>query len=180
MSTFDDFIYISEAPRRAAPPLHPKAWPISGSVTGDFFENTKGLRQNTEGLIVQSIRKNHPNHHLTITPATNYIGLASSSDEITCTPSSVAPQSMIERYFAPPARRFGDDTEGTFMSNVSFGCFDYKFKGTEFLLYIVAGTENLYPAMYNYILTPIGPSPTEAEIVLAQKQADELLSAAVC
>jgi transitional endoplasmic reticulum ATPase len=174
MSTFDDFIHISTGP---APGPGASTWPGSGSVPGDFFDNSKGLRQYTQGLIVDSIRKNHPKHHLTVTNGyIDFVGFAASRDDIICTPHGDPTQSVIERNFFPPARRYGDENGGSFMSRAVFGCYDYKFQGTDFLMYVVTGAEGQFTMPYNYILVPIEDSTTESQ-ASCQKKADELLAA---
>ena len=57
-----------------------------------------------------------------------------------------------------------------------FASYDYTFKGTKFLLYVVNGNAGPYSTVtYNYILTDISKATSE---VLAQGLADELIKAA--
>lgn len=76
----------------------------------------------------------------------------------------------------PPARRYNDEAGGAFLDKVIFGGFDYVFNGTQFLLYVVEGSDGLIGKVrYNYLLldhsTTAGkPSP--------QDLADELIQLA--
>jgi hypothetical protein len=154
------------------------SWPGSSSVTQEYFDNCKGLIQNTLGLIVDSVRRNYPKHHLTITTPVDFIGLAASRDDISCTPSKENPLSAILRLYQPPARRFGGEDSGQFSSAVDFGCYDYSFNGTDFILYIVTGQDGIYSSRYSYILTPV-EDVSPAALACAQKKADGLLAAGV-
>lgn len=178
MSAFDDFIHISTG-SGSAPPYPSRPVVSGGSVSKDFFDNGQGLATSVETLIVQSIRNHHPNHHISIAQGADFVGFAAARDDITCTLSSPSNQTIIERFYFPPARRFGDDVDGTFFSQVQYGCFDYNFKGTDFILYLVTGSNGSWPVPYRFILTPTGPKPTDVEVAAAQEKADELLSAQV-
>jgi hypothetical protein len=170
MSPFDDFVHVSTVPPPAS-----TTWPAPG-VAGTYLENTKGLRVFTEGVIADSIRIQHPKHLLTITPSyvCDLLAFGKSRDDIQLFPHGTV--GLKERIFMPPARRYNDETGGAFLDWVIFGCFDYVFDGTQFLLYIVEGADGLMgKTKYNYLLleesTLAGkPSP--------QDLADELIQSA--
>jgi transitional endoplasmic reticulum ATPase len=166
MSSYDDFIHISTGP----PP--PPASHRTSTVSGDFFRNTKGPRQYTEGVIADSLRKHHPKHNLTITPGyVDLLTFANSRDDVTYLPHGDPNQTLTEREFILPARRYGDESAGTFMDHIVFGCYDYVFQGTTFLLYVVEGQDGLYKMQYNYILTE------DLTKDISKKKADELIAA---
>lgn len=171
MSHFDDFIHISTG----APPA-PSAWPGSGSVSQDYFDNAKGLRTNTEAFLADSVRKNHPKHHLTVIQWADFIGFAQSRDNVILTPSSEYPQPLTERRYSPPTRRFEENNNGEFHSDVLFGAYDLTFQDTTYLLYLVRGQDGMFPAVNNYILTPIEESSV-SNAKSPQDKADELLAA---
>lgn len=171
---FDDFVHISgatEAGLGASTQTH--------GVAKDYLQNTTGLRQFTEGVIVKSIRRYYPKHHLTVTPAyvCNLVAFANAHDDVTYLPHGDPKDSLLERVFTPPARRYNDETGGSFTSNVIFGCYDYVFKGTHFLVYIAEGSDGAYSKpRYNYILVDDQDSTLGQEA--AQKRSDELITAA--
>jgi len=167
MSTYDDFIHISTGEPKVS------SWPGS-SVSREFFDNSKGLRVFTEGVIVDAIVKNHPNHHLTIPvgqPA--FLAFAHSSDEASVTPTP--DQSIIERYYLPPARRTDDNKHINVAQIPVFAVYNYTFKGTAFLLYIVHSID-FYPLDNYFLLTPL-ENGSGASVALAQAKADELVNA---
>jgi transitional endoplasmic reticulum ATPase len=167
----DEFVHISTGPGGGGP----SPW---ASVSQDFFNNTKGLRTYTEGYIVASIRQKHPNCHLTISPGynLNLPGFADSRDDATYSPHIDAKDTMVERIFMPPARRYNDEMGGSFVDRVLFACYDYTFKGNEFLVYIVDGHDGQFHQSYNYILIE---EPKDGNLASAQKKVDELLAEAV-
>jgi transitional endoplasmic reticulum ATPase len=169
MSSNDEFIHISTGP--GGGPAH------GNTVSQDYFANTKGDRQYTEGYIVASIRQKHPKHHLTVSPAyaVNLVAFADSRDDVTYFPHGDANETMRERQFLPPARRYNDETGGSFIDRVIFACYDYVFKGNAFLVYIVDGHDGPYHAAYNYILVEDLKKDGKPS---AQDQVDELLAEA--
>jgi hypothetical protein len=78
-------------------------------------------------------------------------------------------------------RRYNDENGGKFGERVVFGSFDYKFQGSEFLLYIVEGHDGNYgKTRMNYILVAPGEegkAMSEIKKQDAQKKTDELLAA---
>jgi transitional endoplasmic reticulum ATPase len=172
MSSNDEFIHISTGPGGGP------GGPASGNtVSQDYFANTKGDRQYTEGYIVASIRQKHPKHHLTISPAysVNLVAFADSRDDAMYFPHGDANETMRERQFLPPARRYNDETGGSFIDRVIFACYDYVFKGNTFLVYIVDGHDGPYHSAYNYILVEDLKKDGKPS---AQDQVDELLAEA--
>jgi transitional endoplasmic reticulum ATPase len=171
---FDDFVHVSGATDAA-----PGASTQTNGVVKDYLQNTTGPRLFTEGVIVKSIRQSYPKHHLTVTPAyvCNLIAFANAHDDVTYLPHGDPTDSLLERLFAPPARRYNDETGGSFNSNVIFGCYDYVFKENHFLIYIAEGSDGAYgKTKYNYILVDDQNSTLGQEV--AQKQSDELITAA--
>jgi len=170
----DEFVHVSiGGPGGGARP--------SPSVSKDYFENTKGARTYTEGYMVASIRQAHPNYHLTVSPSNYFGGLdllrfANSREDVTYSPHINAKESMVERLFAPPARRYNDELDGAFVETVIFACYDYIFKGNQFLIYIVNGHDgpNIHRDI-NYILFEESKDDNQAS---AQKKVDELLAEA--
>lgn len=53
-------------------------------AVGDYLNSSQGQRWDTEGLVVESLRRHHPDHHISITPTytANLIAFATASDEV--------------------------------------------------------------------------------------------------
>lgn len=166
----DDFVYVSTGHRGGGPSP-------SATVSQDYFNNTKGDRQYTEGYIVASIRQKHPNYHLTISPSysIDLLGFAKSRDDASYSSLIDAKDSMVERSFIPPARRYNDELGGSFVDRIIFACYDYSFKGNQFLVYIVDGHDGQFHNSYNYVLAEDSKEDNQAS---AQKKVDELLAEA--
>lgn len=173
-SVFDDFVHIAGP---SEPAVSAALAPPNG-VSNDFLQTTKGNRWFTEGVIVCSIRRLHPNHHLTVTPAYNcdLLAFANAHDDATYLTHGDPKDGLLERQFNPPARRYNDETGGFFNTRVVFGSYDYIFKGNRFLVYIVEGSDGLGKTQYNYILVENAASGLDQKA--AQQQSDELIAAA--
>jgi len=174
MSSNDDFIHVSTGtagliggPHRAC------------TVSEDYFANSNGNRDFTEGYMVASIRQKHPKHHLTVSPAytANLVAFAASQDDAACFLRSDE-KSLIERSFMPPARRYNDETGGSFTEKPVFASYDYAFKGNQFIIYVAEGLNGpIYPTVYNYILVEDLKQDASSKIA-AQAKTDQLLAAA--
>jgi len=55
-----------------------------GGVGQDYLDNSKGKRLFTEGYLVDSLKRHHPKHHLSITPtmSADLLGFAKVTDEV--------------------------------------------------------------------------------------------------
>ena len=128
--------------------------------------------------MADSIRTNHPKHHLTITPGftINFLAFGDASEDVTYHPHGNPDNTMAIRQYIPPARRYNDENGGTFVQQTQFGCYDYVFKGQPYLLYIASGSEGgMMTNFFTYIL--VEDSGTEGKDI-AQKKADNLIAAA--
>lgn len=88
----------------------------------------------------------------------------------------------------PPARRYGDESGGRFLENIKYGCYEYDYNGTTFLLYVVEGKDGPYTFKYSYLLEDIRSSSSERFLLEGEKmgsetkastKSDELIEAAV-
>jgi len=168
----DEFVHVSAGPIVSGG--GPSPW---HSVSQDYFNNSKGDRQYTAGYMVASIRQKHPNYHLTLAPgeSINLLSFADSRDDATYTTRIDGKDTMIERSFIPPARRYNDERGGSFIDNIIFSSYDYTFKGNQFIVYIVDGHDGPYHRSYNYLLIE---EPKEGNLASAQQKVDELLTEA--
>jgi len=169
MAYYDDFVYI----RDSSEP-HPATNGGDSTVAEEYFKNTKGNRQFTEGFIVDVLRKKHPAHLITVTIAysCDLLGFANSRDDVQYFPHGDVDESLFERQFIPSSRRYGGSSAGGIAQNVVFGSFDYVFEGTNFLIYIIEGSDGIYKSKYNYILVD-----SVDDKVAGQRKIDKLLEA---
>ena len=148
------------------------------TVARDYIEHSKRERLYTSGVIIDSLRKYHPTHHLSVTPAQqcDLLGYSRTQEDVTATPTGSS-EDIILRLFTPPQRRYNDESGGVFLDHVVFGSFDYVFKGSKFLLYVAEGAEDgaYGKVVYNYLLLD---ESKVAGKTTAQKQVDELVKAA--
>lgn len=173
MAAEEEFIHITTGHQV------PTRWGGSPGVSRDYFDNGKGFRLHTEAYLTESIARNHPKHHLTsVAPymfLTPFLEFAQATDGVTATPTS--DQSITQHRYMPPARRVGDGTGVRSVTYPIFGIYDYKYKNTDFILYIVEGNNNVpYPSPNSFLLTPLADTSAAAADV-AQASADELLKA---
>ncbi|KAK8090394.1 ATPase [Apiospora hydei] len=153
-------------PRRAAAPP-PAARPSPGdSTTKEFFEHTNAPRVNTDAFISRSLKENYPNLELVVTPAYSCELLAYASagfasyepvdEEDAGRGDKKLPSSLQWDIYLPPARRL-DGALGGLGEQVLFGKYLYKWRGQDFLVYLIDGRDGVsaYPTVRNYyILTP--------------------------
>ena len=172
MAPFDDFIHISTAAGAG------RSSSADYGVNSDYYDNAKGKRWSTEAFLVDSMRTNHPKHHITITPSyfLDLLGFGKASPDVTYFPHGDPGDVMALRQYIPPARRYNDENGGQFVQQIQFGCYDYVFKGQAFLVYIAEGSDGgMMKNAFNYILVEdLNLEGKEA----AQKKADELIAAA--
>lgn len=129
-------------------------------------------------MMVDTIRQNHPKHHLTITPtySLNLLAFGDASSDVTYFPHGNPADIMAMRQFIPPARRYNDENGGTFIQQIQFGCYDFVFKGQQFIVYIASGSEGgMMTNTFNYILVEDLNMEGKAA---AQKKTDEFIAAA--
>lgn len=173
MASFDDFIHVSTGPT-AGPQASSSA---DYGVPSDYFDNAKGKRWSTEAMMVDTIRQNHPKHHLTVAPtySVNLLAFGDASPYVTYFPQNPA-NIMALRQYLPPARRYNDENGGSFLEQIQFGCYDFVFKGQQFIVYIAYGSEGgMMTKAFNYILVEDLNMEGNA---IAQKKTDELMAAA--
>ncbi|RDL42237.1 p-loop containing nucleoside triphosphate hydrolase [Venustampulla echinocandica] len=173
MFSNDDFVHISTSPG----PQPKSGW----GVGGKFFDSCKGQRWFTEAVIVDAISLSFPRHHLTVSPSDSCDLLAFADARDDAHYSLLDEDSLVERKFQLPLRRYNDQIGGSFGEKVVLGKFDYEFQGNEFLLYVVEGSDGLVAkTRNNYILVAPeqeGKYMTPEEKASAQKKTDELIAA---
>ncbi len=141
-------------------------------VYREFFHNASAERVNTDEVIVEAIRKQYPDLHLTITLRYNCSLLAyAASGNAKAVPTdaddSLSP-TLKWKMYSPPARRT-DDSIGMLAEVVQFGKYFYTWKDQEYIVYIV----NTEAQLMVYILGASKES-TESLMVAASKWMVEL------
>ncbi|KAK7908777.1 ATPase [Apiospora marii] len=143
--------------------------PPGHNPTREFFEHTDGHRVNTDAFISRSLKEHYPNLELVVTPAYSCELLAYARAGLaTCEPveedasgrkSRYLPSSLQWDVYLPPARRL-DGALGGLAEQVLFGKYLYRWRGHEFLVYLVDGRDGsmAYPSVRNYyVLTTSRP-----------------------
>ena len=126
--------------------------------------------------MVDAIRKNYPELHLTISSSSScdYLGYAAAG-QATAVPIDTEDsktQNLKWKEFYPPARRMDGGTGGL-AHYVQFGKYLYTCQGKEFILYIVKGTEAIYLGKNNYLLGP-SKEATEACMLATCQYSNDL------
>jgi transitional endoplasmic reticulum ATPase len=170
--SLDDFVHILTGPG----PMHPSP-SSSRTVAEGFFHNARAERQSTEAFMVESLRAKHPGYHITVSPGytIDLIGFAQANkQDITYIPHGETNFNLVERQFLPPARRYNDENGGAFLERIVFGCYDYIYRGTSFLVYIAEGADGAtYKSSFNYVLV----EQAKMDKASAQAKTDELIVA---
>ncbi|ORY59127.1 P-loop containing nucleoside triphosphate hydrolase protein [Pseudomassariella vexata] len=136
---------------------HPK----EDSTARDFFSHSSAKRVNTDTVMAKSLKQQYPNLELVITPARtcNLIAYAQAglaSFETIGESSGKNPESLSWDLYVAPARRL-DGAQGGIAERPFFEKYLYKWRGLEFIIYLVDGRDGSqnYPSVINYyILTP--------------------------
>ncbi len=132
--------------------------PLSKAHDGvyrSFYNNSTAPRINSNEVIVEAIRKQYPELHLTITPtySTNLLNYAAAG-HASATPVD-ADNSITEnlkwRIYMAPARRL-DGGSGVLLDSIKFGKYIYKWNEHDYLLYKVVGSESLWQEDMTYLL----------------------------
>ena len=137
-------------------------------VYKEFYNNSTAPRINSDVVLVETLRKQYPSLHLTITASyqCNFIAYAASG-HASATPidtDNASTESLKHRRYKAPARRL-DGGSGVLSDSVQFGKWMYKWEGKEYILYSIAGSDGLYKSPMSYLL---GTTPIENdELMLA-------------
>lgn len=152
MSSLDDFIHISMGPNPGPGPS--PAPPGPASVAREFYNNSSAQRPFTEGVIVDAIRKKHPNYQLSVclSYVCDFLAFADSEDNAKYSIHGDPKDVLAEKQFVLPSRRYGDESGGRMAERAVFGCYDYTYNGNDFLLYVVEGQDAMYKTNYSYLL----------------------------
>ena len=124
-------------------------------VYQEFYEHSTGRRVNTDEVIVEAIRKQYPELHLTISPTYNLSLLSfAAAGHAQATPvdeDNSLSENLKWRMYVGPAKRL-DNTKGYLYDSVQFGKFLYKWHDHDFLLYSIVGALGPYSQPMTYLL----------------------------
>ncbi|SMQ50517.1 unnamed protein product [Zymoseptoria tritici ST99CH_3D7] len=120
-----------------------------------YFEHSSANRINTDAVIVESLRKEYPELHLTVVPqgSCNILGYASAGNAGVA-PIDNAKERLSWRSYIPPASRLNGS--GGLGDRVMFGKYLIDWKSREFVLYLSDGRDgsSAYPQVVNqYVLS---------------------------
>ncbi|KAM7187285.1 P-loop containing nucleoside triphosphate hydrolase protein [Naviculisporaceae sp. PSN 640] len=151
------------APHRIAP-ARDVEHEHSENTTRQFFQHSSATRVNTDAVIATALKKQYPNLDLVVSPTynVNLIGFAAAghatytriADDDAGSGGKV-PDNLSWLGYVPPARRL-DGSPGFLAESVQFAKYLYKWKDSEFVLYVVDGRDGVsaYPSVRNnYLLT---------------------------
>jgi len=130
----------------------------SDPTTRRFFDHSGAARINTDAVITKALREQYPQLELVVTPSSSACDLLrfAGAGHAIATPvadDSSIPSSLQWTYYIPPARR-AEGAQGYVGDAVIFGKFIYKWKGDEFIVYIVDGRDGseAWPRVVNYYI----------------------------
>ncbi|KAM3415998.1 hypothetical protein BST61_g9486 [Cercospora zeina] len=135
------------APTRPVGPRNP--------TSQRYFEHSSANRVNTDAVIVESIRAEYPELHLTVVPrkGCNILGYAAAG-HAGVSPLGNAKDRLAWRIYVPPASRLNG--KGYTGDAVKFGKYLVDWRNKEFIVYVADGRdgESSYPTIVNqYILS---------------------------
>ena len=133
-------------------PLRSSAYARDGAYQ-EFFHHSSAPRVHTDEVIAEALRKQYPELHLTLTTGCDFLGYADAG-LAKATPvdsEGPKPEDLRYRFYMNPGRgRVGD---ASYLSDhIAFGKFLYKWKDEEYILYQVAGHQQLLPTRTSFLL----------------------------
>ncbi|KAI0190240.1 ATPase [Xylaria flabelliformis] len=161
-----------------------------GDRTNDvWFEHSSGKRIDTDTLIAGSLAQQYPSLQLTIAPTRNGLDLLSyaAAGHARCRAIAEKPGAgagegsggvfspVAWTLYVPPARRIDGDP-GALAQKLNFGKFEYRWRGHDFLVYVVDGRDGTqaYPAVTNHYVLSTEREHAEALLLAAGSWANEL------
>ena len=144
----------SPAIRTSAPPAQQRA--SSNGVSREYFKNATAKRINTDALLVDAIREEYPNLHLSVTP-TFYCKVQdwAAAGHATLVPIDKEKDQLRWRGYVRPYSKIEGD--GHLQEQVLFGKFLLNWQGKEYVVYIADtrdGTDCFCSQTMQYILSP--------------------------
>ena len=115
------------------------------SVSREYFKHSTAKRVNTDAVIVDAIRAEYPNLHLTVIESYSCNLLCwSAAGNASLTPIDKEKDQLRWQRYIPPGTRLGG-SEGILGDVVLFGKFLLEWQGKEYVVYIVNGRDGMEP-----------------------------------
>lgn len=130
--------------------------PRNNQVSREYFKHSSAKRINTEAVIVDQLRSEYPELHLTVVTAFNCDVIAwASAGFAGIAPIDSEKDRQRRSQYIPPATRLGG-SQGYLAESIKFGKFLLDWKGKEYIVYVVDGRDGTYPMseLNQYILSP--------------------------
>lgn len=109
-----------------------------------YFEHSSAERINTDAVVVDSIRKEYPDLHLTVCPSRTCNILAyAAAGHAGIAPIDNARDRLSWRSYYPPGNRLNG--RGALADSVKFGKYLLDWKNKEFVIYIIEGRDGSSP-----------------------------------
>jgi transitional endoplasmic reticulum ATPase len=128
---------------------------FANETSNAYFEHASGVRVDTNAVMIEAIRREYPQLHLTVTPVYSCDVMAfAASGRAAVAPIDKENDRLYLRDFAPPARRLNGT--GRLVDSVKFGKFLIDWEGKEYVVYIAEGRDGqeAYPIIRNqYVLS---------------------------
>ncbi|GAP87484.1 putative ATPase [Rosellinia necatrix] len=173
-------------PTTSAPSSAPGPGPRthSGDPTNDvWFEHSSGKRINTDAVIARSLAQQYRGLQLTIAPLDERLSLLGYARAGHASCKAIAEGPGEGGAFAPvawtayvPPRRRIDGDPGALAEELHFGKFEYRWRGHDFLLYVVDGRDGpeRYAGATNHYVLSAERAPADALLLAAGAWAGQL------
>ncbi|KAK3905983.1 P-loop containing nucleoside triphosphate hydrolase protein [Staphylotrichum tortipilum] len=152
----------------------------SDDATREFFQHSSAKRVNTDASVAAALKAQYPDLQLVIVPSwgidlLSYASAGHASFTSIDQAGSDLPTSLIWKVYVAPGRRI-DGSPGSLAQNVLFAKFLYKWRGAEFILYVVDGRDGTepYPAVRNNYILTTDTAKADALVIAAGQWSNEL------
>lgn len=157
----------------------PSSVPFHNETARTFYDHSSANRVNTDVVLVEALRREYPQLHLTIVPVftCNLLAFASSGDAAVI-PADSAKDRLVWTSYAPPSRRL-DGLNDRLYTNIKFGKFILEWKNREYVLFIADGRDGTssYPTVVNQYILGSGSEATERLLMEAGRWTNTLREA---
>jgi hypothetical protein len=152
----------------------------SDEITRQFFRHSSAKRVNTDATIAKALKTEYPSLQLVIVPSfgidlLSYASAGHASATAVDHADDELPSSLMWKVYVAPGRRI-DGSPGSLAQDVLFAKFLYKWRGTEFILYIVDGRDGTgpYPSVRNHYILTTDTAKADALVIAAGQWSNEL------
>lgn len=137
--------------------LRPRTPAHHHDTSREWFKNASAQRVNTNAVIVESLRKEYPELHLTIVPAYgNNILAYAAAGFCGIAPIDKESDRMVWRDYLAPANRLHGGA-GVLVDEIKFAKYLLDWQGKEYVMYVVDGLDGVEfygHETFQYLLSP--------------------------